>query len=82
LWSRRAAAVDSGQRRSTLASTCSPNGQPLPVCPIIWYSIDGDQFGTGGMPLRQVMELDLEHFRMRSDLNEKRHRISHARARP
>jgi hypothetical protein len=28
------------------------------------------------MPLRQVMELDLEHFRMRSDLNEKRHRIS------
>jgi hypothetical protein len=65
----RAQEIDAGQY-------LQPNGQPLPVCPIIWYSIDGDQFGTGGMPLRQVMELDLEHFRMRSDLNEKRHRIS------
>jgi hypothetical protein len=53
-----------------------PNGEPLPVAPIVWYSIDGDSFGTGSQPMRQVMEFDLEHFRMRSDLNEKRHRIS------
>ena len=53
-----------------------PSGQPLPVCPIVWYSIDGEQFGHGGQPLRQVMELDLEHFRTRSDLTEKRHRVS------
>lgn len=53
-----------------------PNGEPLLVAPIVWYSIDGDSFGAGGQPMRQVMELDLEHYRMRSDLNEKRHRIS------
>lgn len=53
-----------------------PNGQPLPVAPLVWYSGDGDQWGEGGMPLRQVLEHDLEHFRTRSDLAEKTHKLA------
>jgi len=52
------------------------NGQPLPVAPIVWYAADGDLFGQGGMPMRQVLEHDLEHFRTRSDLAEKTHRVA------
>lgn len=53
-----------------------PGGQPLPVVPLVWYSADGEGWGTGGLPLRGVLEHDLEHFRCRSDLEEKRHRVS------
>jgi hypothetical protein len=53
-----------------------PNGQPLPVAPLVWYSADGDQWGEGGMPMRQVLEHDLEHFRTRSDLAEKTHKVA------
>lgn len=51
-------------------------GQPLPIAPIVWYSADGDAFGSGGLPMRQVLEHDLEHFRTRSDLAEKTHRVA------
>jgi hypothetical protein len=57
-----------------------PNGQPLPVAPLVWYSADGDQWGEGGMPMRQVLEHDLEHFRTRSDLAEKHAQGRHAGA--
>ena len=53
------------------------NGQPLPVCPVVWYRADeGSGFGTGELPLRQVVEHCFEHFQERSDLREKRHKCS------
>jgi hypothetical protein len=52
-------------------------GTPLPVCPVVWYRADeGTGFGTGELPLRQVVEHCLEHFLTRSDLAEKRHKCS------
>ena len=53
------------------------NGQRLPVCPVVWYRADeGNGFGTGELPLRQVVEHCFEHFQERSDLREKRHKCS------
>lgn len=53
------------------------NNQPLPICPVVWYRADeGQGFGTGSMPLRQVVEHCFEHFQERSDLKEKRHKCS------
>jgi hypothetical protein len=53
-----------------------PGGQPLPVCPVVWYPSEQATFGNGGMPLRQVVEHSIEHFQMRSDLSEKTHRCA------
>lgn len=51
--------------------------QMLPVCPVVWYRADeGTGFGTGELPMRQVVEHSIEHFLVRSDLNEKRRRCS------
>lgn len=52
------------------------NGQPLPVVPVVWYSSDQVGFGHGDLPLRQVVELSIEHFQRRSDLREKDHRCN------
>ena len=53
------------------------NGQPLPICPVVWYRADeGSGFGHGELPLRQVVEHCFEHFQERSDLREKRHKCS------
>jgi hypothetical protein len=51
--------------------------KPLPIVPVVWYRADeGTGFGTGELPLRQVVEHVIEHFLARSDLNEKRRRCS------
>lgn len=50
---------------------------PLPICPVVWYRADeGNGFGRGELPMRQVVEHSIEHFLTRSDLNEKRRRCS------
>ena len=54
----------------------TPNGQPLPEVPAVWYPADDSGFGQGDMPLRQVVEHAIEHFQQRSDLREKTHRVS------
>jgi hypothetical protein len=54
-----------------------PGGQPLNVCPVIWYAADiGTGFGQGDLPLRQVAEHNIEHFQRRSDLREKDHKCN------
>lgn len=51
--------------------------KPMPIVPVVWYRADeGTGFGTGELPLRQVVEHCIEHFLLRSDLNEKRRRCS------
>jgi len=50
--------------------------QPLTVCPVVWYSAERTGFGKGGLPLRQVVEHNVEHFQMRSDLREKTHKCA------
>lgn len=50
--------------------------QPLKIVPAIWYPANGEGFGQGCMPLSQLMEHGLEHFRKRSDYNEKEHKCN------
>ena len=50
--------------------------QPLSVVPVVWYSAERTGFGRGGLPLRQVVEHNVEHFQMRSDLREKTHKCA------
>ena len=50
--------------------------QPLTVCPVVWYPAEKAGFGRGGPPLQQVVEHNIEHFQMRSDLREKTHKCA------
>jgi len=50
--------------------------QPLTICPVVWYPAEKAGFGKGAPPLRQVVEHCFEHFRKRSDLEEKTHRCA------
>jgi hypothetical protein len=50
--------------------------QPLTVCPVVWYSAERTGFGRGGLPLRQVVAHNIEHYQMRSDLREKTHKCA------
>ena len=50
--------------------------QPLTVCPVVWYSAERTGYGKGGLPLRQVVAHNIEHFQMRSDLREKTHKCA------
>ncbi len=52
------------------------NRQPLPVVPVVWYPSDEADFGGGELPLRQVVEHCLSHFRESSDLREKTHKCA------
>jgi len=54
----------------------TPNGQPLPEVPAVWYPSDDSGFGQGDMPLRQVVEHAIEHFQQRSDLRNKTRRCA------
>lgn len=50
--------------------------QPLTICPVVWYPAEKAGFGRGTPPLRQVVEHNIEHFQMRSDLKEKTHKCA------
>jgi hypothetical protein len=52
------------------------SGQPMSLIPVVWYSAEKDGFGRGGLPMRQLAEHSLEHFRTRSDLAEKTHKVA------
>lgn len=54
----------------------TPNGQPLPMVPVVWYGAEQAGFGHGELPMRQVMEHSIEHFQQRSDLREKTHKCA------
>ena len=49
---------------------------PLPFPPVIWYSAEMVGFGKGGLPLRQLALMSIEHLQKRSDLAEKTHRCA------
>lgn len=51
-------------------------GVAIPVCPVVWYPADLAPPGEGELPLRQVMEHNIEHFQRRSDLREKDHKVN------
>ena len=50
--------------------------QPLTICPVVWYPAEKAGFGRGTPPLRQVVEHNIEHYQMRSDLKEKTHKCA------
>lgn len=50
--------------------------QPLPFPPVCWYSVELAGFGKGGLPLRQLALMSIEHLQKRSDLTEKTHRCA------
>lgn len=52
------------------------DGNPLPFPPVIWYSAEMTGFGKGGLPLRQLALMSIEHLQKRSDLSEKTHKCA------
>lgn len=52
------------------------NGQPINVCPVVWFSAELADPGMGEMPFRTVAEANVEHFQRCSDLREKDHKIN------
>jgi hypothetical protein len=48
----------------------------LPVVPIVWYGATAPHFGQGELPLSGLAELSIQHFQMRSDLQELLHKCA------
>ena len=47
----------------------------IPVVPIVWYGAIDPHFASGDMPLNALAELSIQHFQMRSDLQELLHKV-------
>lgn len=48
----------------------------LPVIPIKWYSASTPKFGQGDLPMNGLAELSIQHYQMRSDLQELLHKCA------
>jgi hypothetical protein len=48
----------------------------IPVVPIVWYGATDPHFASGDMPLNALAELSIQHFQMRSDLQELLHKCA------
>jgi len=48
----------------------------LPVVPITWYGVSSNRFAQGDLPLSGLADLSIQHFQMRSDLNELLHKCA------
>ena len=48
----------------------------LPVVPLVWYGASSSHFAQGDMPLAALAELSIQHFQMRSDLQELLHKCA------
>lgn len=55
-------------------------GQPvrttLPVVPLIWYGSTTSKFAQGDLPMNGLAELSVQHYQMRSDLQELLHKCA------
>jgi hypothetical protein len=48
----------------------------LPIVPLIWYGASTSKFGQGDLPMNGLAELSVQHYQMRSDLNELLHKCA------
>lgn len=48
----------------------------LPVVPLVWYGATDPHFSQGDLPLNGLAELSIQHFQMRSDLQELLHKCA------
>lgn len=48
----------------------------LPVVPIVWYGASTTRFGQGELPMNGLAELSIQHYQMRSDLQELLHKCA------
>jgi hypothetical protein len=48
----------------------------LPVVPLVWYGATSPHFAQGELPLNGLAELSIQHFQMRSDLQELLHKCA------
>jgi hypothetical protein len=48
----------------------------LPVVPLVWYGSTSPHFAQGELPLNGLAELSVQHFQMRSDLQELLHKCA------
>ena len=48
----------------------------LPVVPLVWYGSASSRFAQSEQPLLGLAELSIQHFQMRSDLQELLHKCA------
>ena len=48
----------------------------LPIVPLVWYGATTARFAQGGLPMDGLADLSIQHFQMRSDLNELLHKCA------
>ena len=48
----------------------------LPVIPLVWYGATTSRFAQGDLPMDGLADLSIQHFQMRSDLNELLHKCA------
>ena len=48
----------------------------LPIIPLVWYGASVSRFAQGGLPMDGLADLSIQHFQMRSDLNELLHKCA------
>ncbi|MGA1710393.1 MAG: DUF4055 domain-containing protein [bacterium] len=48
----------------------------LPVVPIVWYGANDSKFAQGDLPMNGLAELSVQHYQMRSDLQELLHKCA------
>lgn len=48
----------------------------LPIIPLVWYGAGTNRFAQGDLPMDGLADLSIQHFQMRSDLNELLHKCA------
>lgn len=48
----------------------------LPIVPIVWYGSSSSRFAQGDLPMNGLAELSIQHYQMRSDLQELLHKCA------
>jgi len=48
----------------------------IPIVPLVWYGATDPHFAYGDLPLNGLAELSIQHFQMRSDLQELLHKCA------
>ena len=48
----------------------------LPIVPLVWYGASTSRFAQGDLPMNGLAELSVQHFQLRSDLQELIHKCS------
>lgn len=48
----------------------------MPVVPLVWYGASNSRFAQGDLPMNGLAELSIQHYQMRSDLQELLHKCA------